>query len=194
MKNSNRPLYQVTLSEALAVLMNVKGHPFQGIELLTEANLSGGKKTLALFGGTVYKYARYVFAVNRGYDRAIEIASEKLGLNFENWQPQPHNYATHVQGNILLHNADFEIEETQKRYYAQFLLHKGCQIESEYFDAEFRPIDVETLKPFFVTKSSPKQTNFGLSDADKVPVINPSLKSIKRFATNGADYEIIEQE
>jgi len=194
MKNSNRPLFQVTLNEAIAILSGIKGHPFAGVELLTEPTLTGGKKTLELFGGAVYKYARYVFAVNRGYDRAIEIATEKLGINFENWQPQPHNYADHVQGNILVHRSDLNLPQAEQRIYAQFMLHDNCQIESQYFDAEFRPIDVETLKPYFPNRTSPKQASIGLSNADQIKVINPSVKSIKRFATNGADYEIIEQE
>lgn len=193
MKNSNRPLFQVTLNEAVAVMKAVKGHPFMGVELLTEPTLTGGKKTLALFGGAVYKYARYVFAVNRGYDRAIEIATAKLGIEFENWTPQPHNYADHVQGNILIHRADINAPENDQRLYAQFMLHNDCQIESQYFDAEFRPLDIEQLKPFFPNRTSPKQANIGLTDADQIKVINPSVKSIKRFATNGADYEIIEE-
>jgi hypothetical protein len=194
MKNSNRPMFQVTLSEAVAVMSAVKGHPFMGVELLTEPTLTGGKRTLELFGGAVYKYARYVFAVNRGYDRAIEIATSKLGINFENWQPQPHNYADHVSGNILVHRSDLNLPQAEQRIYAQFMLHNDCQIESQYFDAEFRPIDVETLKPYFPSRTSPKQASIGLSNADQIKVINPSVKSIKRFATNGADYEIIEQE
>lgn len=194
MKNSNRPLFQVTLSEAIAIMSAVKGHPFMGVELLTEPTLTGGKKTLALFGGAVYKYARYVFAVNRGYDRAIEIATSKLGIDFENWQPQPHNYADHVSGNILVHRSDLNLPQDEQRVYAQFMLHNDCQIESLYFDAEFRPIDVESLKPYFPNRTSPKQTNIGLADADQIKVINPSVKSIKRFATNGADYEIVAEE
>ena len=196
MKNANRPLYQVTLLEAVTLMENTKGHPFQGVELLTKQVLTGGKKTLALFGGEVYKYARYVFAVNRGYDRAIEIATDKLGIQFENWQPQPHNYATHIAGNILTHNNDLDLPKghTERRDYAQFLLHKGCQIESQYFDAEFRPIDAETIKPFLPIRTSPKQANIGLADADQIKVINPSVKSIKRFVANGCEYEIVGEE
>lgn len=196
MKNTNRPTLQITLIEAVTFMENVKGHPFQGVELLTETTLIGGKKTLALFGGVVYKYARYVFAVNRGYDRAIEIATEKLSIDFQNWTPQSHNYATHISGNILTHNADLDLprNNTNRRDYAQFLLHKGCQIESQYFDSEFRPIAVETLKPFFQVRTSPKQTTLGINDADQIKVINPSIKSIKRFVANGTEYEIVEEE
>jgi hypothetical protein len=54
-------------------------------------------------------------------------------------------------------------------------LHKGCNIESIYFDANFKEIDVEKLKPFFRNNTSKKQTEIGIEKNEQIPVINFKL-------------------
>ncbi len=187
-----KQLTQITKAILMQLLMAVKGHPFTHWVLFTQPTLVGGKKTLALFGGAVYKFATYTIAVNRGYDRAIEIKGEKLGLDFSNWKPQPHLYATHIGGNVLCHNADMNLPIEQKRLYAQFLLHSGCQLDVQYYDAEMKPINFATIKPYLRNNTSKKQTEFGIPQADQVPVINPSLDSIRGISMNGQIYEIVD--
>jgi hypothetical protein len=60
-----------------------------------------------------------------------------------------------------------------------------------YFDAEMKPIALETIKPFLKEKSSKKQTDFGLSKAEQIPCINFAIGSIKQFTIGGQKYEIV---
>ena len=193
--NTNTPkkqVNQITWMQLFQLLIAVVGHPFTAVTLFTEPTLKGGKKTLALFNGAVYKYARYVFVNNRKYDRAVELLAEKLGLNFENWKPQAHLYADHFQGNVLFHRADANMPIEMRRLYAQFMLHSGCTIEYQYFDANMREIDYNTIKPYLQDKTSKKQADFGIAKSEQIPVINPSLKSIKSVSMNGQIYEVVE--
>ena len=180
----------VSRNEKIDLLLSMPQYTFQGIWLLTEPTLKGGKKVLELFGGKVYKLAKYVFA-KRGYDTAVINGGEKLGLDMENWKPQPHNYATHIKGNILCHNEDMHLDlySPNKRLYAQFMLHKGSQLDAEYFDANMQPIKYELIEPYFVEKKvSKKQSDIGFTQDDFIPVINPKLDSIIRFTANGNEY------
>lgn len=191
--NQVKQVISINLFQALNIMLAFVSHPFTAWVLFTEVALKGGKSAYAVFGGKVYKLAKYVVPVNRGYDRAIELKAEKLGLNFDNWKPQPHPYATHISGNILTHNNDLDmsLESTERRNYAQFMLHKDCQIEVQYFDAEMRPLTFEQVAPYLVDKTSKKQSDFGIAKTDQVPCINPSLKSIQSFSANGVIYEIV---
>lgn len=186
-----KEIIQVTEWEAVEIMKEVKGHPFTALEAFTEPSLVGGKKSYAPFGGMVYKYATYVFVINRGYDRAIQIAAEKAGLDFAEWKPQPHRYAIHLKGNILYHKDDASLPEEERRLYAQFMLHKGCQNEAIYFDSELRTIDNELIKPYLPVKTSKKQDDFGLNGEQQIPVVNYSIGSIKRFTADGQKYEIV---
>jgi hypothetical protein len=186
-----KEIIQVTEWEAVEIMKAVKGHPFSYWAAFTEPTLVGGKKSYERFGGMVYKYATYTLVQNRVYDRAIEIACEKAGLDFSNWKPEPHRYAIHLSGNIMYHKDDAHMAEKDRRLYAQFMLHKGCQNEATYFDSELRKIDNEIIKPFLPIKTSKKQDDLGLSDSEKIPCINYSIGSIKLFTANGQKYEIV---
>lgn len=189
-KNANVTATIVTRNEKIDLLMAMKPYIFQGVHLLTEPTLKGGKKTLSLFGGKVFKLARYVFA-KRDYDTAIENKAEKLGLDFNNWVIQPHNYATHIKGNILCHNEDIamDIYNSEKRLYAQFMLHKGSSLEAKYFDANMNELTTEQIAPYLIEKTiSKKQSDFGFTQSDYIPVINPKLDSIVRFTANNTEY------
>lgn len=182
---------QVRIMEAVAIMRAVKGHPFSYWATFTEPTLSGGKSTYNQFGGAVYKFATYTLVANRDYNRAIEITAEKLGIDFTNWKPQPHNYADHLEGNVLYHRADANLPVEDRRLYAQFMLHKGCQIETQYFDADMRPIELERIKPFLKVSTSKKQSDFGIAESDQIPCINFSMGSIKQFTIGGQRYEIV---
>ena len=188
---ANATAIKVARNEKIDVLLSVTDiHTFQGIHLLTEPTLKGGKKTLSLFGGKVFKLARYVFAT-REYDTAIINKAKKLGLNIENWKPQPHNYATHIKGNILGHNEDMHLDiyDENKRLYAQFMLHKGSVLESQYFNADMNEISKDEIAPYLIEKTiSKKQSDFGFTQSEFIPVINPKLDSIVRFTANGIEY------
>lgn len=190
MKNV-KEIIQVRVMEAVAIMRAVKGHPFSYWASFTEPTLDGGKASYSHFGGKVYKFATYTLVANREYNRAVEIAAEKLGIDFTNWKPQPHNYADHLEGNILYHRADVALPVEGRRLYAQFMLHKGCQIESQYFDADMRPITLDRIKPFLKEKSSKKQTDFGLAKSEQIPCINFAIGSIKQFTIGGLKYEIV---
>lgn len=188
---NNKQRHRISVMQLAQILMGVKGHPFTHWALFTEATLTGGKKTLAQFGGVVYKYATYTIAVNRDYNRAIELLAEKLGIDFENWTPAPHNYADNIGGNLLCHRADLDLPMEQQRLYAQFLLHKECQREFEYMDSEMRPIDFELIKPHLRDNTSKKQLDLGIAKEVQIPCINPSLNSIKAVSLNGEIYEVV---
>ncbi len=180
----------VSRNEKIDLLLSMPSYTFQGIHLLTEPTLKGGKKTLALFGGKVFKLARYVFA-KRDYNTAIINKGEKLGLDIENWKPQPHNYATHIKGNILGHNEDMHLDiyDENKRLYAQFMLHKGSVLESQYFNADMIEISKDEIAPYLIEKTiSKKQSDFGFTQSEFIPVINPKLDSIIRFTANNCEY------
>jgi hypothetical protein len=180
----------VSRNEKIDLLLTMPLYTFQGVHLLTEPTLKGGKKTLSLFGGKVFKLARYVFA-KRDYNTAIINKGEKLGLNIEDWKIQPHNYATHIKGNILCHNEDLtmDIYNSEKRLYAQFMLHKGSVLEAQYFNADMIEITKDEIAPYLIEKTiSKKQSDFGFTQSDYIPVINPKLDSIVRFTANNCEY------
>ena len=180
----------VSRNEKIDLLLNMPLYTFQGVHLLTEPTLKGGKKTLSLFGGKVFKLARYVFA-KRDYNTAIINKGEKLGLNIEDWKIQPHNYATHIKGNILCHNEDLtmDIYNSEKRLYAQFMLHKGSVLEAQYFNADMIEITKDEIAPYLIEKTiSKKQSDFGFTQSEFIPVINPKLDSIVRFTANNCEY------
>ena len=187
MKNSNvLNKVKVTYLEMLNVLFACIGmYQFKSVILATEPTLKGGKKTLELFGGKVTKVSKYVFA-EREYIKAIENEAKKLGIEKE-WKPAPHNYATHIKGNILCHNEDMNIEDMeQKRLYAQFMLHNGSSIETTYFNANGDIISLEDIKPYLIDKKpSAKQRDFGVF----IPTINPLCKNIISITHNGTTYE-----
>jgi hypothetical protein len=180
----------ISRNEKIDLLLTMPLYTFQGVHLLTEPTLKGGKKTLSLFGGKVFKLARYVFA-KRDYNTAIINKGEKLGLNIEDWKIQPHNYATHIKGNILCHNEDLtmDIYNSEKRLYAQFMLHKGSVLEAQYFNADMIEITKDEIAPYLIEKTiSKKQSDFGFTQSDYIPVINPKLDSIVRFTANNCEY------
>ena len=116
---------------------------------------------------------------------------EKLGLDIENWKPQPHNYATHIKGNILGHNEDMHLDiyNSEKRLYAQFMLHKGSVLESQYFNADMIEISKDEIAPYLIEKTiSKRQSDFGFTQSEFIPVINPKLDSIVRFTANNCEY------
>ena len=184
---------QINFVQAMEILMAIVGHPFTAWTLFTEQTLVGGKSAYAVFGGKVYKLAKYVLVVKRDYNRAIELACDKAGIDFSDWKPQPHPYATNIGGNLLTHNNDLNMamDSNDRRNYAQFMLHKDCQIEVQYFDAELRPLTYEQVAPYLGNKVSKKQTDLGLSKDEQIKVINPSIKSIQSFSANGNIYEIV---
>ena len=180
----------VSRNEKIDLLLSMPLYTFQGVHLYTELTLKGGKKSLELFGGKVFKLARYVFA-KRDYTTAIINKGEKLGLDIENWKPQPHNYATHIKGNVLGHNEDMHLDiyDANKRLYVQFMLHKGSSLEAKYFDANLNEISKDEIAPYLIEKTiSKKQSDFGFTQSEFIPVINPKLDSIVRFTANGIEY------
>jgi hypothetical protein len=188
--NKNKTRNRISVAELRELLMAVKGHPFSHWALMTEATLEGGKQVKAQFGGVVYKFATYTIVANRKYDRAVELLAEKLNLDFANWTPQPHLYADHLSGNVLYHRADVNLPIEQRRLYAQFMLHKDCQREAEYYDAQMRPLTIDQVKPYFRDNTSKKQSDFGIAKQDQIPVINPSLNSIRSVSLNGEIYDV----
>ena len=180
----------VSRNEKIDLLLSMPLYTFQGVHLYTELTLKGGKKSLELFGGKVFKLARYVFA-KRDYTTAIINKGEKLGLDIENWKPQPHNYATHIKGNVLGHNEDMHLDiyDENKRLYVQFMLHKGSSLEAKYFDANLNEISKDEIAPYLIEKTiSKKQSDFGFTQSEFIPVINPKMDSIVRFTANGIEY------
>lgn len=187
---NNKTRHRITQSQLLDMLLEVKGHPFSHWALMTEANLKGGQKVLAQFGGIVHKFATYTVVVNRKYDRAVELLAEKLNLDFANWTPAPHNYADHIGGNVLGHRADKHLPIIERRLYAQFMLHKDCQREVEYYDSQMRPLTFDQIKPYMKDSTSKKQTEFGIAKSEQIPVINPSLCNIRSVSMQGDIFDV----
>jgi len=186
MEKSVKEIIKVNYATMLELLFGCVGdYYFKGVTILTEPKLSSVKH-YAQFGGKVFKVAKYVFA-DRQYLSAIENEAKKLGID-KVWTPAPHNYATHIKGNILCHNEDLnkDIPLTEKRLYAQFFKHLGSTIETYYFDANMQPLDYETIKPFLrVVKQSPKQAEFGI----KLDPVQPLTTNIIGLRCNGVSYE-----
>lgn len=193
-QNQDKPRVQITLAQLFDLLIAVKGHPFEGVVLFTKSVLMGGKKTEALFNGGVYKMARYVFCANREYLRALELLCEKMGVDYNNWKPQAHNYANiKMGGNVICHDADQSLPMELKRLYAQFIFHDGATIESHYFNGEMQPLTFEQVKPYLPNRDSKKQAEqLGLEREQQIKIINPSLKSIREVRMNGLIYEVLE--
>lgn len=187
---NNKTRHRITQSQLLDMLLEVKGHPFSHWALMTEANLKGGQKVLAQFGGVVHKFATYTIVVNRKYDRAVELLAEKLNLDFTNWAPAPHNYADHISGNVLAHRADKHLPIIERRLYAQFMLHKDCQREVGYYDSQMRPLTFDQIKPYIKDNTSKKQTEFGIAKSEQIPVINPSLCNIRSVSMQGDIFDV----
>ena len=183
-------LVKVSRNEALDLFLNVKGNPFSYFSTLTKPTLTGGKKTLDLFDGIVYKVSRYTFVMNRDYLKNIDKVLTEKGIDKNLWIPENHKYATHLNGNVLCHNDDLNKSINDARFYIQFILHNGCNIESKYFDSKFNQIPLESIKPYFRDNTSKKQTEIGIEKNDQIKIVNFSLDSILEFTLNKNKYEI----
>jgi hypothetical protein len=193
-KQIEKPRVQINYLQLLALLMSIKGQTFEGIVLFTKSVLSGGKKTEALFNGGVYKMARYVFCANREYLRALELLCGKMGIDFSNFKPQPHNYANvKMGGSVICHDSDTDLPVEQKRLYNQFIFHDGASIEAHYFDGNMQPLTFDQVKPYLPNRDSKKQAEqLGLEKENQIKIINPSLRSIREVRVNGVIYEVVE--
>ena len=62
--------------------------------------------------------------------------------------------------------------------------------ETAYYDANFQPIPMETIKPLLRDKTSAKQSEVGLTN--QVYYRNFKIESVRELSMNGEVYTIVE--
>lgn len=197
MQTQNNTALQLTPIDLVGKLMGLKGHPFGALKFFNEvSDLKGGKSTFNQFGGKVYKYMRLNYMNNIDYKTAIENRMKAEGLNPDLFQHEGHKWLTRYKVDNELttlgyHKEDENLPMEEKRWYLVVYIVSGKQVfETAYYDANFQPIPMETIKPLLRDKTSAKQSEVGLTN--QVYYRNFKIESVRELSMNGEVYTIVE--
>ena len=185
-------LSPIALAEMVSTMTN---HPFGAFKTLGEdTSLSGGKKTLALFNGQVYKYTHALAMTNIQYHTAIKNKLEKYGID-DTFQHEPHKWMDRVfteDGKITslgYHRADAHLPLFERRLYLVLSFLKVFSVE--YFDGNLQPISKEAIKPYLVNKDSAKQLEAGIPQDDQIIYRGYKIENLREISINGTIYTIV---
>lgn len=170
----------VTSEELLTILCNLKGMPFTGVTLRTEVKLS--KKAIAELGGKIIKTAKYVFATNRGYTRAVKLEMDRQGIDSSAWVSQPlYEGAYHISDCIIYY-------PKLDQYYVQFIFNKNSALTQTY-TIEGREVSKESIAQYLPNKSeSLKQKLMGMESTIKT--ICPKVQNVVELNVDGISYRV----
>lgn len=170
----------VTSEELLTILCNLKGMPFTGVTLKTEVKLS--KKAIAELGGKIIKTAKYVFATNRGYTRAVKLEMERQGIDSSAWVSQPlYEGAYHISDCIIYY-------PKLDQYYVQFIFNKNSALTQTY-TIEGREVSKESIAQYLPNKTeSLKQKLMGMESTIKT--ICPKVQNVVELNVDGISYRV----
>jgi len=182
-KIQERVIKIVTSEELLTILSNLKGMPFTGVTLRTEVKLS--KKAIAELGGKIIKTAKYVFATNRGYTRAVKLEMERQGIDSSAWVSQPlYEGAYHISDCIIYY-------PKLDQYYVQFIFNKNSAITQTY-TIEGREVSKESIAQYLPNKTeSLKQKLVGMESTIKT--ICPKVENVIELNVDGISYQVKEK-
>lgn len=199
MQNQSNTALELRPMELVSKLMGLKGHPFGALKFFNEVtDLVGGKSTFNQFGGKVYKYMRLNYMNNIDYKTAIENRMKKEGLNPDLFQHEGHKWMKRYKNGEDLttlgyHQADEHLDIELRRWYLIVYIVSGKQVfDVSYYDANFQPIDMATIKPLLRDKTSKKQTDVGLNGDSQVVYRNFKIESVRELSINGEVYTITE--
>ena len=185
--------------ELVQKLMALKGHPFGQVKFFGEyEGLSGGKKTLAQFGGKVYKYFRAVAMTNVQYETAVNNRLIKSGEEAI-FQAKQHKWMDRYftedgeMTTLGFHRADKDLPLSERRWYLVLYFTSPSQIfESAYFDADLREIDKERIKQYFPSTESKTQTDAGLTD-NQVIFRTAKIENIREITIGGEVINVVNE-
>lgn len=183
LKIQERVIKIVTSEELLTILSNLKGMPFTGVTLRTEVKLS--KKAIAELGGKIIKTAKYVFATNRGYTRAVKLEMERQGIDSSAWVSQPlYEGAYHISDCIIYY-------PKLDQYYVQFIFNKNSALTQTY-TIEGREVSKESIAQYLPNKTeSLKQKLMGMESTIKT--ICPKIENVIELNVDGISYQVKEK-
>jgi hypothetical protein len=185
--------------ELVEKLMALKGHPFGQVKFFGEyEGLSGGKKTLALFGGKVYKYFRAVAMTNVQYENAVNNRLIKSGADAI-FQAQQHKWMDRYiteDGELTtlgFHRADKGLPLSERRWYLVLYFTSPSQIfESVYYDADLREINKDLIKPHLPSTESKTQSDAGLSE-NQVIFRTAKIENIREITIGGEVISVVNE-
>lgn len=195
MKNVVKNELQLNPIELAQMVSTMTNHPFGAFKTLGEdTSLSGGKKTLALFKGAVYKYTHALAMTNIQYHTAVANKLAKYGVD-DTYQHEPHKWMDRVfteDGKITslgYHRADAHLPLFERRLYLVLSFLKVFSVE--YFDNDFQPIAKEVIKPYLTNKDSAKQIEAGIPQDDQIIYRQYKIENLREISINGAIYTIV---
>jgi hypothetical protein len=170
----------VTSEELLTILCNLKGMPFTGVTLRTEVKLS--KKAIAELGGKIIKTARYVFATNRGYARAVKLEMDRQGIDSSAWVSQPLYEGSYHVSDCIIYYPKLD------QYYVQFIFNKNSALTQTY-SIEGREVSKESIAQYLPNKTeSLKQKLMGMESTIKT--ICPKIQNVVELNVDGISYRV----
>jgi hypothetical protein len=188
---NKKNLLTIAPIEILHLFMNETTHLFTDYTICSLADLLGGKKLLANYGGAIYKRSVLNAPNNRDYYTAI--ANKQNALNIEGEiELAEHLYADrYIADNgkksvLSYHRADINLAPELRRNYLN-VIPTYCK-SVEYFDANMNLIDTEELRPYFKDKTSKKQTELGLVGENQINFRNIKLDSFENIHYRGSIY------
>ena len=180
--------------ELAEMIRLINGHPFGYFQTWTTEDLKGGKKTLAQFGGIVYKFTRANAMTNIDYTTAVANKLAKYGID-DTYQHEEHKWLDrHKTENGKLtplgyHRADSHLPLMERRLY--IVLSFLNVFEVSYFDADFNPIPNEVIAPLRYDNTSKKQIEAGIPQDDQIIYRQYKLESIREITINGTIFTIV---
>lgn len=179
-KIQERIIKIVTSEELLTILCNLKGMPFSGVTLRTEVKLS--KKAIAELGGNITKTARYVFATNRGYARAVKLEMNRQGIDSSAWVSQPLYEGSYHVSDCIIYYPKLD------QHYVQFIFNKNSALTQTY-SIEGREVSKESIAQYLPNKTeSLKQKLMGMQSTIKT--ICPKVQNVIGLNVDGISYQV----
>ena len=190
---NTKNLLSIAPIEILRLFMNETKTLFTDYTICSKATLLGGKKLLADYGGAIYKRSTLNAPNNRDYYTAITNLQNKLNIEGE-MEMEAHLYAIrYIADNgkksvLSYHKEDSHLAPELRRNYLNVIPTYCTSVE--YFDANMNVIDTEELRPYFIDKTSKKQTELGIAKENQIIFRNIKLDSFEKIHYRGSIYTI----
>lgn len=193
-----KQIVTMTKAQFLAYMMQETSKPFSAIRTQTKIErFKGGKATAAKYGGHVIKEALVTFVANTEYQKAVDNACKKFGIDPAAFVAEEHPYAERYTNggkltSVAFHKEDAALPAELRRNYLVAHIVKGCvSTQYAYTDANGMPVDAADLHADLYDNTSKKQADVGLVGDMQVIYRNYKFESIRRVSYMGMDIELV---
>ncbi len=162
------------------------------------AQMKGGKKTAAKYGGYVNKLATLTWNHAVDYQKAVENKLKKFDLDPERFLAEEHLFARRATLNgkltsMAYHKDDAAKLPSERRWYlVTYIMDGVVKSRYSYTDANGNNVDAAVLHADLYDKRSRKQMDAGLTSIDmQVIYRNYSVNNLKNIKFEGYDIDII---